>query len=193
MDNWTISSAVKYICNELSTELSRVYADNNEHALVGRLQETDGTASPKVINKTVISLINTEHTAVQGRSPVSVAGGSRSAVIRSAPLHLNLFLLVAASYTDYAEALKNISICAAFFQSRKDISTGSRHTLPDNISKLDMQLENLSLHELSNVWGMLGGKHYPCLYYKVRMVTLDSDFIIRENATISNPGVEVGT
>lgn len=193
MESGSIFSAVKFVCDELNTELRRTYSDNQDRALVGRVQETDGTISPSVVNKTVITLINIEQTTVQGRAPVSVSMGDRSGVVRSAPIHLNLFILVAASYTNYSEALKNLSLCAAFFQARQDISRDSPLSLPAGISKLDMQLENLSLHELSNVWGMQGGKHYPCLYYKLRMITLDSEHIVRQSSAISEPDVGVGT
>lgn len=192
MEPGAIFNAVKFVSDELNSELRRIYQDSSDRALIGRVQDTDGSISPGVINKTVISLINTEQTTVQGRAPVSVSMGTQSAVVRSAPLYLNLFLLVAASYTDYAEALKNLSLCAAFFQARQDISRDSPVALPPGISKLDIQLENLSLHELSNVWGMLGGRHYPCLYYKVRMITVDSDHIIRQASAISEPDVGVG-
>lgn len=193
MESGAIFSAVKFVCDELNTELRRTYSDNQDRALVGRVRETDGAISPCVVNKTVITLINIEQTTVQGRAPVSVSMGDRSGVVRSAPIHLNLFILVAASFTSYSEALKNLSLCAAFFQSRQDISRDSPVSLPVGISKLDMQLENLSLHELSNVWGMLGGKHYPSLYYKLRMITLDSEHIVRQTPAISEPDVGVGT
>ncbi len=185
--------AVHFIGNEINTELRRYYSDSNERALVSRLVEPDGSVSPKVINKIVISLVNVEQISVHGRSPVSVAMTDTSAIVHSSPLHLNLFLLVTASFTDYAEALKNLSICAAFFQSRKEITRDSYATLPDSIEKLDMQLEDMTLNELNNLWGMMGGKHHPSLYYKLRIITLDRARLIREVSGISNPSVEVGS
>jgi hypothetical protein len=37
---------------------------------------------------------------------------------------------------------------------------------------------NLSFHELSNLWGILGGVYYPSILCKIRALTIDEQEII---------------
>ncbi|MEM7256648.1 MAG: DUF4255 domain-containing protein [Pseudomonadota bacterium] len=186
MGEGTIFSAVKFIAEELNAHLRQVYSGNDDQVLLGRVQGADDS-SPEVTNKTVITLVNTEVT------PMPVAHATGSFARQSPPIHLHLFVLVSAHHTDYAEVLKNISYCAEFFQSHMIFTHSNSIDLPGEILKLDLELQSLNLDELSKLWGMLGGKHCPGLYYRIRMITLDSTHVVADVENTNAPVIGSST
>jgi len=184
-------AALKFVRDELNEHLNRVFLTDSDSVLISTVHEPDGSISPKITDKIVISLVNTERTNMHGRAPASISSGGASLVVRSEPLYVNLFILVAASFSDYPLALKNLSQTAEYFQSRKEMTRDSFSNLPDGIENLDLQLENMTIHDLSNLWGMMGGKHYPSLLYKMRMVTIDSGSVIGKASGIRQPAMGV--
>lgn len=185
-------TAVKFVVDELNVFLRQKFMTDSDAVLLDRIQEPDGSISPNIIDKVVVSLVNAQRTTVQGHAPESASPTGGSARVHSSPLYLNLSILVSASFIDYAEALKHLSATAVFFQSRKDMTRTSLYDLPAGIEKLDLQLESTTTQELSNLWGMMGGRHYPCLLYKLRMITIDGHSLIHEVPDITKPGVGVG-
>jgi hypothetical protein len=91
-------------------------------------------------------------------------------------VHLNLMLMFAANFggSKYTEALKFISATIAFFQGRALFDHHNSPDLDPRIDRLALDIENLSVAELSNLWGILGGKYVPSILYRVRMITFDS-------------------
>ena len=49
--------------------------------------------------------------------------------------------------------------------------------LVDPVEKLVFEMVNLNIQELSQIWGVHGGKYLPSVLYKTRMVTISEDII----------------
>ena len=73
--------------------------------------------------------------------------------------------------------MKFLSYAVGCFQEQPIIDKSSNPELPDGIDKLILDIENINIHELSNLWGILGGKYQPSILYKVRMINFVSDAI----------------
>jgi len=183
-------AAIKFVRDELNVHLNRIFQTESDSVVIGKVHEPDGTVSPGITDKIVISLVNTERTAINGRTLVSRNSANPIPQDRSAPLNMSLHILVASTFKDYSVALKYLSHTAEFFRSRGEITQNSFAPLPDGIEKLDLLPENTSTIELSNLWGMMGGNHYPSLQYKLRMIALDSS-AVREMPGIRQPAVAI--
>jgi len=98
-------------------------------------------------------------------------------------------VLFAANFSsaNYPEALKFISSSIGFFQARPVIDQQNTPDLDARIEKVTLEIQNLSIMELSNLWGILSGKYMPSILYKVRMLTIDSQEISGEVPTILEP------
>ena len=87
-------------------------------------------------------------------------------------VRLNLRVVLAANFSDYAEGLKFLSAALAFFQRRNVLTPQTSPALDAQLDKVIVELETVETQEWSYLWGMLGTKCLPAVVYKVRMLTL---------------------
>jgi hypothetical protein len=127
------------------------------------------------LNKLLLTLINLERETVMGINFKSQSLGNSHISQGRPALSLNLYVLVSANFIDknYPEALKYLSAALEFFQSNDLITKFNTPDLDNYIQKLHLEFVNLSFHELSNLWSILGSKYLPSFLMKVRMLTLD--------------------
>lgn len=169
-----IQAAVQHLANQLAQFVRRRHGSTEEMVLASTLVQPDGSPVPQAQNRLVLTLVKIEKDSVprpaQGRFPES---DGRSG-IRTTPLHLNLHVLLAANFAagSYSESLKYLSSGISFFQRNPIFDHGTSPDLPNGIERLVLEIENASIQELSNLWGMLGAKHVPSILYKVRLVTM---------------------
>jgi uncharacterized membrane protein len=109
-------------------------------------------------------------------------------------LYLNLTIAVAANFRParYVEGLKFLSQAVHCLHQTSVIDKTVSANMPSGISKLLIDIENTSLPEESNLWGILGGKYLPSVLYKVRMLTMDSNSIIGHESPVASPERMVG-
>ncbi|MDH5553164.1 MAG: DUF4255 domain-containing protein [Nitrosomonas sp.] len=55
------------------------------------------------------------------------------------------------------------------------------------MNNLLLEVENLTIQDMSNLWGTLGGKYLPSVSYKVRVVAFDSEEVVDQIPVVSNP------
>jgi len=105
---------------------------------------------------------------------------------------LNLMLMFAANFSgsNYPEALKFISSTIAFFQSRPLFDHQNTPELDPRIDKLALDIENLGIGDLSNLWGMLSGKYLPSVLYRVRLITIDAGQLNAQLPLVRQPQVD---
>ncbi|HNN97116.1 MAG TPA: DUF4255 domain-containing protein [Pseudomonadota bacterium] len=85
------------------------------------------------------------------------------------PIHLNLYLLFAARFKDYEQALRSLSLVLQFFQSHRVLDHNNAPGLSARVEKIVMELVTLPLGEVHNLWGMLRVPYQPSLLYKARL------------------------
>ena len=59
------------------------------------------------------------------------------------------------------------------------------------LEKLSLELLNLSIHEVNNVWSILGAKYMPSIVYKVRMLAVQENWIAERVPTVTAPASKV--
>ena len=189
-----IAAAVNQIARELNQSLrSRLTLDDNL-AVVSGVNGIDGAPAPQAAEKLLVFLVNIE------RDPGSARVGRFSAAhdgrIAAAPppVNLNLMVMVAANFggNHYPEALKLISHTLELFQARPVIDHARAPDLDPRIERLVLELEDLSVTDLSNLWGVIGGHYLPSVLYRVRMITIDSRSLTAQLPAVQRPMVGVG-
>ncbi|MCE1244193.1 DUF4255 domain-containing protein [Oryzomicrobium sp.] len=186
-----IHAALFHLAERLNESLSRGAGISEDLVVVSSLLEQDGTVSPSIANKLVLFLTCIE----KDSSPASIGGGRPGAEVvmrRHLPVHLNLYVMVAANFGggNYPEALKMISAAIQFFQKNPIFDHQTSPGLDGRIDKLILDIENLNRQDMANLWGVLSGKYLPSVLYRVRMITFDSqDVRSLEPAAL---GVETG-
>ena len=189
-----IASALTHVAEQLNRHLRRTLGGPDEDpVVVTNLIELDGSQSSKVSNRLVLFLVNVKKETAARQVPRMSNG---TAFVESFPaIFFNLRVVLAAHPGDgnYVEALKSLSRAIAFFQSNPVID---RHIAPDldwRIEKLVLDIENLGIHDLSNVWGMVSGRYLPSIVYRIRMgVAFDAEEVHGVTPALSQPQPTVG-
>jgi hypothetical protein len=184
-----IAAAIAGIAGQLNQSLRRTFKIGEDLAVVSNLTEADGNLVSQVPNKLVVFLVNIEKDTLPYKpSALSHAGLGRHG-ISNAPVHLNLMLMFAATFsgTNYPEALKFISHTIGFFQSRPVFDHQNTPELDSRIDRLMLDIENLSISDLSNLWGILNGKYMPSVLYRMRMIAIDSGQLTGQAPYVSQP------
>jgi hypothetical protein len=189
-----IDIAISHIAAQLNQSLRRNLQVGEDLVVVSNIVEQDGTLAQHVANKLVVSLVNIERDTLPHRGNAH-SGTSLGRMGQSPePLYLNLLLMFAANFSgsNYVEALKFISATVAFFQGRPVLDHQSSPELDPRIERLVLEIENLALSDLSNLWSILSGKYVPSVLYRVRMVAVDSSQISAQVSRVGSPRIATG-
>ena len=193
-----IAQALSFVADFLNHEIKMAFGITDEQVIISSLINPDGSVTENIENKIILSLINLEHETVVNNPGNYISSGNNSFAKVSNPIHLNIYILVAANYEsgNYVEALKMLSTVIGIFQSNTYFTRQKNPTMPDPLEKLRFEIFNLPINELSHIWSGIGAKYVPSIIYKVRMVTIKEDLITKEvpglsgseqNAKSTNP------
>jgi hypothetical protein len=150
-----IDKVLGFIVDRLDTVLQSQDPRSEPRAIMGRL---GGAESAAAENKIIVSIANIERAT---QRPTNHGGPP--------PLDINLFVLVAANFSDnYAEALKSLSAALAFFQSSPVMTPATSPGFPAGIDKLTIEFVNMSFQEASNLWTIRGSLYLPSFLLKLR-------------------------
>jgi hypothetical protein len=187
-----IDKTLTFILGEVNTLLSNRYRSAEDPAVLSSLSNPDGTVPPAIENKIVLSLINVEREAAANGSswPMRTEGNGFGRV--SPPLGMNLLVMVTACFqTNYAEGLKLLSSVVGLFQGKPSFSAQNTAAFPQGMDKLSVEMVNLSLQEINNVWSVLGAKYMPSVAYKIRMLVIQENLLAERVPAITAPSPQV--
>ena len=188
-----IQAAINHLATQLNAYLKRTNNLMEDIVVVSSLLEADGSAAAHANNKLILFLTNIEKDTVPQRASQRVAGSDGRGIASSQPLYLNLYIMLAANFSgaNYAESLKFISKAISYFQIHSIFDRQSSPDMDARIDRLVLDIENLNIQDLSNMWGLFGGKYLPSVYYRVRMISLTPDNIVAQIPLASKPQSDV--
>ena len=181
-----INHALDTIKNEIQQYLLRLPELNlgtSEKVVLCNVINDDGTfAIPK--DTLGVSLVNIEEErlAKSHRDSTKLSNGQISH--RNPDIKLNLYILIAANFTDYLTATKFLSGAIRFFQSKSVFTPRNSPSLDPSLEKLLVEMYTLDFEQQNHLWGTLGGKFLPSVTYKVRLVTIQEDQTTTERPPI---------
>jgi len=166
-----ITQSLNILINEINNYLSSL-TDLDLVAVLGNF--ADQGQEEELSEKIVLTLVRLEEESTLKNLPNTKVVGSHS--MKSNPvIHLNLFVLFVCNYANYDKSLTGLSHIIKFFQSKyhfniqnSDLSGLAEFT---NDFKLWLNIHTPSFEESNHLWSMLGGKQYPSVMYKVKMIT----------------------
>jgi hypothetical protein len=187
-----IEAALRLIRGEVDQAL-RVRAPGASLVVLSNLTDASGAAIPEATDKLAVFVVNIEREATPVRAPRWVDAGQDRFAAMAPPVHLNLLVMFAANFSGstYNEALKLIAGVVAFFQGRPVFDHVNTPSLNPDIQRLSMEMENLSVTDLSNLWGVLGGRYVPSVLYRMRLLAIDGQVVEGQPARVERPLAEV--
>jgi len=177
-----IEVALRLIANELDQALRLQTPGGANLVVLSNLVDSAGAPVPEAADHIAAFLVNIEREVIPARALRRTDAGQDRLAMVQPPVHLNLLVMFAANFSGskYDEALKQISNTIAFFQSRPVFTPANAPALDPDIEQLSLEIENLNTTDLSNLWGILGGRYLPSVLYRVRMITIDSERLERQ-------------
>ncbi|PJJ60773.1 DUF4255 domain-containing protein [Hymenobacter chitinivorans] len=169
-----IHTALSFFVEELNAYLQSIIRSPENKAVLSTYVNHEGSVVTTNQDKLCVTLVNLEQetttrNAPAGKNAVGTPGRLNPTI------KLNLYVLCAANFTDYLEALKFLSYTLAFFQGKNVFTPQNSPRLDAGFDKLIVELERTGYDEWSKVWGMLGGKYLPGVVYKLRMVPVQNE------------------
>jgi Pvc16 N-terminal domain len=174
-----IDKSMSFLLRELNTFLGTLYQTNEPPAVLSRLASPDGSTPIEIDNKLVVTLINMErdYAARSQQQPMTATGTSTWQT--STPLNLNLYFLLSASFQgNYEVALQMLSSAIGFLQARPVFGPQDSALFPRGLERLTVEMVNLTIGDLHNIWSCNGAKYLPSAFYKMRMVTLQDAWTV---------------
>ncbi|HQU30998.1 MAG: DUF4255 domain-containing protein [Planctomycetia bacterium] len=192
-----LSHALTVVMNELNAHLAESYGSNSPQVGLRNLAEGfSGTAGER--DRLYLSVVNIKDEKTLKNLPNYIRNDATlRAVYENPPVFLNFLILMAATHTDYTNALLILSRVIRFFQSKNvftqdNVSPGSiTNSSPINLLdqletfKLIFDLYSPTLEEVNHLWGTLGGKQYPFVLYTLRMLEMKFRAVQSESGLIT--------
>ncbi len=150
--------------------------NNSVNAALGNISEIANDISASGVNADVIiSLINIEENRMS-RDPNNYIRKDAAIIIKNPAVHLNLTLLFTSvrQVGAYGLSLQDLQNVIGFFQRKYVFDHANTPGLNANIERLVLEMVSLNLQQLNEIWSVLGGRYFPSVVYRMRMVTIDS-------------------
>jgi hypothetical protein len=124
-------------------------------------------------DKIIITLIKTEEEPTLKNGPFYSKKSDSETLKHHPAIFLNMYLLFSITKKNYKEALQLLSDTILFFQSQK-VFQGNLGDDPDSedVFKIFIDLHDLPMQEIFELWSNLGNKQFPFILYKARVVKL---------------------
>ena len=175
-----IKKILTYYAERLNEYLARTHRQPEGLATVGFI----GNSAEERPGKMLVSLLNVERETSGGIS-APLQHTPEGYVRLSPPLLLNLNVMLAAVYDErqYAESLSVLSDTLKFVQCTPRFEVdGTGYTV---------EIVNISIQDMNNVWTLLGGQYYPSVVCKIRRLVLDAEEIISGGSLAGRSVVEM--
>ncbi|MFV0377005.1 MAG: DUF4255 domain-containing protein [Mangrovibacterium sp.] len=140
-----------------------------------------GDEGGKVEDKVVLTLIRIEEEVTLKNLPNYKIKNDKTEY-RNSPVHLNLYIMIAANCKSYDNSLSYISRSIEFFQGKTVFTaantvynrTDATRQVLDEF-KFVVGLYTPGFEELNHIWGTLGGRQLPSALYKVQLIRIEQD------------------
>ncbi len=174
-----IHEALKFISDEVNRYLSLKLGSVTDPRLVlgnvAKLGENDqGGGNNPLSNRAILTLVNIEEDRVS-RSPDNYRRVGDAIQYRNPKVFINLYCLFSVNRTNYDVSLEWLNYIIQFFQYRNVFTHGNSPLLHEKIDQLVLDMTSMNLEQLNQLWGVMGGKYYPSVLYKMRLIAIEDD------------------
>ena len=168
-----IDEAIDYIRREVRDFLGVLDAE----VIAGNIHELKENGG---VNGLFISLVNLDEESTL-RNTNHVVRQNNGVAYQQPPIHLNLYILFTADFANYGTSMLRLSQTIELFQSKPAFSSENQsaaNAFPAILEKLIFNFCNLNFEQLNHLWGILGGKYFPSVLYKVRLVKVQNAQVV---------------
>jgi hypothetical protein len=171
-----IYEALTCLSEELNDFFKLKLSIAEEKIVLSGLMNADGTVAIPGENKIVITLVNLEKETLHKLPSKAITNSFGN---QNVPLQINIYVLFSAyfSSTNYGESLRFISFIIAYFQGKNVFTKSNTPKMDPKLEKLSIEMVDMSMDALSNLWSLVGAKYMPSVLYKIRMLHFDESVV----------------
>ncbi|MEM8962011.1 MAG: DUF4255 domain-containing protein [Acidobacteriota bacterium] len=118
---------------------------------------------------TVLMINLEEENALRSADPYRQVHGDVAARVQP-EIRLNLYILFVASFKQYHQSLRVLSMILQYFQRHRVLDRDEAPELAEGIEKLILEIVTLPFSEQAEIWSALRTTYHPSLLYKARML-----------------------
>jgi hypothetical protein len=185
-----IDAAFALLNNQLAAYIESMGGDRLDVIMANIAAIDAANSNLDLERKVILSLVNIEEeAALKNAGPLYRNVKTLNYV--NPPIYLNLYILITAHYEKYEDALTRLSNVIQFFQGKNSFSLKNSPPNdmllnPETYEDIQLHLEmfSLSFEQLNHLWGSLGGKQWPSVLYKVRLVKISENRITAQGPII---------
>ncbi|MEO9964768.1 MAG: DUF4255 domain-containing protein [Reichenbachiella sp.] len=163
-----------FLRSQLNSHFRTTQRWGEDKAVLSAVNNDDSSAAADASDKLVLSLAQLAQEATLKNHVPKINGKNSEFGRANSPLSFNIDLLVSARCSKYEESLKLISDAVLYFQANNYFDHSTHPSLAAEVQKISLSIIDLPYQDLSHMWGMLGGKYVPSIFYRVRTVIFDS-------------------
>ena len=190
-----IGSTLQFIAEQMNDYVCNVLKLNpaNNKVLLSSIVDPNGALTVRDQNVLLIKLVNIEPDPIANGSDPIRHFPKGSDLTESAPLYLNLQIILAAySQPEQVKSgLDMLTLGIAFLQGKSMWNPQNTPQLPEGVERLVFEMGTLDLHQLNHVWGAIGTKYLPSAIYKVKMLTIDDHAFRGLTPTVQSVSTDV--
>ena len=166
-----IDAALQFLADEANAYLQKRTGSDLGAVAPGTIVDDNGRwTSPPDAMRVLMFQVEEERTLRDPLPERTLVAGRE--VVLPPPLKLNLVLLFAGRFQQYATALRTLSHLMTFFQARPVFTPTDSPGLPAGVERLSMELLSWTPEQLSQMWAAIGAKQLPSVLYRLRLVML---------------------
>ena len=148
--------------------------------------------------RVVVSLVNVAEEGALKNKPAFRQVGLQNIELQP-PVHVNLYLLFAANFSNYSLAIEYLLRVMEFFQSKKlfkfknaPMATADPN-LVERLGEIEIciELHTLSFEQLNDLWGSLGSKQVPFVLYRARLIPIQMKLPMARSGLITEIDLSV--
>ena len=180
-----IHRTLSLLVGHLNDYLRLSFRLKEDIAFLSPVKDTDNSLPT---NRVSISIMGIERETAGGISFNRRAIETGSVSKTAPPWHVNINVLMAVAFQDkqYDESIQILSAILSFIQKNT--------TIPfKDTERFALEMINLSAHDLSNLWGILGVNYLPSILCKVRVLVIDEQEIMDLSTAIGRQDVDSKT
>ncbi|HZJ18797.1 MAG TPA: DUF4255 domain-containing protein [Pricia sp.] len=141
-------------------------------------ESSDTAITAAIGNRIVLTLVKTEEEYAMKNQPNHrrnpVSGNLEYA---NPPIFLNLYVLITANVVEYEVALSFLSRVISYFQHQNVFNetntvAPSGGVVPETF-QFNVSMVSPGLEQLNHLWGVLGGKIMPSVFYKLQLQQIE--------------------
>ena len=160
-----------------------------EPVVVSNLVDPDGSVPVETEDKVVLVLTRiAEERNIGGARGAGVRLGSEFQ-LHTAPMYLDLQVLLAARFRRYEAGLGILSDVIAYLRSKPVFSRQNTPRMDEDLDRLEVTMLKLDYGEEYHLWSALGAKYSPSAVYSLRLLPLGRPQLLERLPVIQETGV----